>query len=66
VKSKKTELDFGHVHLFPGVDINNLSGDIAKSVQVNTDQTIADECYRMAQKGTKPYRLKVTVELSEV
>lgn len=65
MKAKKTELDFGHVNLFPGVDINNLTGDIAKFVQVNTDQIIADECYRIAQAGTKPFRLKVTVELSE-
>lgn len=61
----RTELDFGHLHLFPGHDVTNLTHEITKFVQINSDQLISENVYRIAQAGTKPYRLKVTVELSE-
>jgi hypothetical protein len=65
MKSLKTEIDFGSVHLLQKHDAGNLTREIAKVIEVNTDQIIADGAYRSAEAKTKPYRLTVTVELSE-
>jgi hypothetical protein len=61
----KTELNFGNVHLISNADAGILVAEIAKTVQVNTDEIMAEGAYRAAQPRTKPYRLTVTVELSE-
>lgn len=61
----KTVLNFGNVHLFSNADAGVIVAEVAKTVQVNTDEIIAEGAYRAAQPRTKPFRLIVTVELSE-
>lgn len=62
--SKRNEIDFGTLFVTGDSDLQRLSNEFEKAVQVNGDTIIEDGAYKHKQSaGDRPVRVKVILEV---